>query len=348
MRGDVAGGTGHGGGTIVSSHPFAIRLQLCAAAHRLGARRPCYPRGVQLLFCGSGWLDIVELIAARLPAGATVRTWDRRRPLAEELAAAPVEVLLPSNAPVDAAVIAAAGPTLRLIQQPAAGTDAIDKLAAAARGIPVCNAPGANQTAVAEAALLLLLLCARRWPRARAAFERGAIGTPLGVELSGAQLVVVGAGKTGRALADRAAALGMRVTLLDSKATRDQRLAAFRTADAVSLHCPLTPATTGLVDAEARAALPAHAILVNVARGPVIDRSALEAALARGHLGGVGLDVFWAEPWDPTDWLYQHPRVVTLPHVAGSTTRAFDAIAEVVADNVRRLRCGDLLQHRVA
>jgi len=303
---------------------------------------------VQLLFCGSGWLDIVDRIAARLPAGCALRTWDRTRSLAAELAAAPVDVLLPSNGPVDAEAIAAAGPRLRLIQQPAAGTDAIDKAAAAARGIPVCNAPGANQTAVAEAALLLLLLCARRWPLARAAFERGAIGTPLGIELSGARLIVVGAGKTGQALATRAGALGMTVELLDSRTTRAERLAAFARADAVSLHVPLTPATTGLVDAEALAALPAHALLVNVARGPVIDRDALSAALSRGHLGGVGLDVYWQEPWDPRDPLYADPKVVTLPHVAGSTNQAFDAIAGIVVDNLERLRRGDPLRHRVA
>jgi phosphoglycerate dehydrogenase-like enzyme len=125
-------------------------------------------------------------------------------------------------------------------------------------------------------------------------------------------------------------------------------LEVFATADAVSLHVPLTPATTGLIDAEALAALPAHALLVNVARGPVIDRVALEAALTRGQLGGVGLDVFWQEPWNPHDPLFADPRVVTLPHVAGSTTQAFDGIAAIVVDNVARLKRGDELRHRIA
>jgi len=116
----------------------------------------------------------------------------------------------------------------------------------------------------------------------------------------------------------------------------------------VSLHCPLTAATRGLIDAEALAALPPHAMVVNLARGPVIDRPALEAALARGHLGGVGLDVFWHEPWDPADPLYADPRVVTLPHVAGSTQEAFAAIAAIVVDNVDRVRRGAPLVHRIA
>jgi phosphoglycerate dehydrogenase-like enzyme len=304
---------------------------------------------VHLLFCGSGWLDIVELISARLPAGDKLRMWDRRRSLVDEVNAAPTDVILPSNGHVDARVIAAAADNgLQLIQQPAAGTDGIGVAAARARGIPVCNAPGANQTAVAEAALLLLLLCARRWPAARTAFDERVIGSPLGVELAGSSLLVVGAGKTGTALAQRAVALGMTVRHVTSSTTRAELLAELDRADAVSLHCPLNDQTRGLIDAEALAAMPPHAILVNVARGPVIDRDALQDALARGHLGGVGLDVYWQEPWDPEDPLFHHPRVVTLPHIAGSTTRSFDQIAGVVVENLARLKRGDALLHRIA
>jgi len=300
---------------------------------------------MELLFCGSGWLAIVDEIRARLELGDRLRVWDRVRPLAHEVAT--VDVLLPSNGHVDAAVLAAA-PRLVLIQQPAAGIDGIDLAAAAARGIPVCNAPGANQIAVAEATILLLLLLARRWPLAHAAFHRAEIGMPLGVELSGQRLAVIGTGRTGAAVAERARALGMIVTGVDSRTTRGELHAILAASDAVTLHCPLTPATRGLIDAEALAALPAHALLVNVARGPVIDRVALDAALARGHLGGVGLDVYWQEPWDPADPLYVHPKVVALPHVAGSTTASFARIAEVVADNVRRSKRGDTLLHRMA
>ncbi|MBK9035800.1 MAG: hydroxyacid dehydrogenase [Myxococcales bacterium] len=303
---------------------------------------------MELLFCGSGWPAIVEVIGARLAPGDRIRRWDRRAPLVEVVRAAPPDVLLPSNGHIDAAVIAAAVPRLRLIQQPAAGTDGIDVAAARAHGVPVCNAPGANHVAVAEAALLLLLALARRWPLAQRAFAAGAIGEPLGVELAGRRLTIVGLGKTGSALADRARALGLRVTGVTSQTSRPELLAHLAQSDAVSLHCPLTPATRGLLDADALAALPAHALVVNLARGPVIDRAALVAALARGHLGGVGLDVFWDEPWDPGDPLFDDPRVVTLPHVAGSTTEAFGRIAEIVVGNVGRLRRGDELMHRIA
>src|SRR5262245_62023999 len=146
---------------------------------------------MRLLYCGYGWLPLLELLRERLGSTAeatpqaTIDHWDRTTPLAEVVG--DVDVLLPSNAAITAEVIAAA-PRLRLIQQPAAGTDGIDRAAAAARGIPVCNAPGTNHVAVAEAALLLLLLCARRWPVARAAFDRAVIGSPLGRELAGAHL----------------------------------------------------------------------------------------------------------------------------------------------------------------
>ncbi len=289
---------------------------------------------MHILFCGSGWLPILDLLEARLP-DHTIRTWDRRRPLAAEVAE--VDVLLPSNAPITAEVIAAAT-SLRLIQQPAAGTEGIDRAAAAARGIPVCNAPATNHVAVAELALYLLLALARRAPAARAAFADRQIGVPLGIELAGRTLGIVGMGRSGRALAERARALGMTVIGIG----RGELLGALPRCDAVSIHCPLDDATRGLFDAAAFAALPHGAFVINCARAGVIDRAALVAALDR--LGGVGLDVHWSEPADPQDPLYQDPRVIALPHVGGSTEEAFARIVDVVADNVGRLACGEPLR----
>jgi phosphoglycerate dehydrogenase-like enzyme len=300
---------------------------------------------MRILFCGSGWLDIVDRIRAHLAPDDELRSWDRTRPLAT--AVDDIEVILPSNGRVDATVIAAA-PRLRLIQQPAAGFEGIDIEAARARGIPVCNAPGANHVAVAECALLLILSLARRVPRAREAFARGVIGGPLGVELAGKTLGNVGLGRTGRALADRATALGLEVIGLTSTSTASERAAFWPRCHVISLHCPVTDATRGLIDAASIAAMRPGVLLVNLARGAIVARGALEAGLASGQLGGVGLDVYPEEPWDPEDPLYRHPGVVTLPHIAGSTVEAFDRIAEVVAENLRRLRAGDPLLHRVA
>ena len=297
---------------------------------------------LRMLFCGSGWLPIVDHIAARLPAGSTIARWDRRVPLAEIVA--DIDVLLPSNAAITADVIAAAR-VLRLIQQPAAGTEQIDRAAAIARGIPICNAPGQNHVAVAEHALFLLLALARRLPAAQRAFAAREVGTPLGIELAGRTLGIIGMGRTGSALAERARALGMRVIGLGRS---DDRATFFSGADMFSVHCPLDPSTRGLVGADAFAAMRPGALVVNVARGGVIDRGALEAALAAGRLGGVALDVHWHEPPDPADPLYADPRVIALPHLAGSTEEAFARITDVVIENVARLERGEPLLHRVA
>ena len=300
---------------------------------------------MRLLFCGSGWLPIVDLIAARLPPDATITAWDRRGPLAG--AVAEIDVLLPSDAVITPEVIAAA-PRLRLIMQPAAGTERIDRAAAVARGIPICNAPGANHVAAAETALYLLLALARRAPAAARAFAAREVGVPLGVELTGKTLGVIGMGRVGTAVAERARGLGMTVIELGRGATVAERLAFFAASDAITIHCPLTPQTRGMLDAAAFAAMRPGALVVNVARGAVIDRAALVAALASDRLGGVGLDVHWDEPADPADPLYADPRVVALPHLGGSTVEAFSRIAEVVVDNLRRLTRGEPLRHRVA
>ena len=302
---------------------------------------------MRLIFCGTGWLDVVPTIERALgerKLGATVVIRDPSRPLVDQLA--DVDVILPSNAPIGATELDAA-PRVRLVQQPAAGYEGIDRAAAKARNVPVCNAPGKNADAVAQAALLLLLALARRWPLARRAFDEARIGTPIGVDLSGRRLLVVGLGRTGERLAHVARALGMQVEGLHSADGRAGLLAALARADAVSIHCPLTPATHHLFDDAAFAAMRPGTLLVNVARGNIIERAALDRALQGGILGGVGLDVFWQEPWDPADPLFARDDVVTLPHVAGSTEESFAGIAEVVAHNVEAIARGGELLHRL-
>jgi phosphoglycerate dehydrogenase-like enzyme len=211
----------------------------------------------------------------------------------------------------------------------------------------VCNAPAASEVAVAEHALFLLLALARRWSGAVRAFAARQIGTPFGVELAGKTLGLVGPGRIGRALADRARALGMTVIALGRGAGEDERRAFFAAAHAISLHCPLDASTRGLLDDAAFAAMRPGALVVNCARGGVIDRGALERALAAGKLGGVALDVHWAEPADPSDPLYADPRVLATPHVAGSTEEAIGRIIDIVIGNLARLTRGEPLAHRI-
>jgi phosphoglycerate dehydrogenase-like enzyme len=289
---------------------------------------------MRILFCGSGWFPVVDAIRARLGPGHELEVWDRSVPLVQALRE--VHVILPSNARIDAAAIAAPR-DLRLIQQPAAGIDGIDLAAAAARGVPVRNAPGTNHQAVAEAALLLMLALARRVREAARAFAAGEIGGPLGFELRGRTLGIVGFGRSGQALGAVATGLGMQVRSVRSADGRDALLDMLSVCDVVSIHCPLSPQTRGLFDASAFAAMKPGALLINCARGPIIDRSAVETALASGHLGGLGLDVYWHEPWDPREPLFARDDVFTLPHLAGSTHEAFARIATIVAHNITTL-----------
>lgn len=299
---------------------------------------------IELVFCGTGWFPIVDAIRERLPAGATIRARDPARPLLEEVAGA--QVLVPSNARIAEDVIAAAR-GLILIQQPAVGYEGIDLDAARRRGIPVCNAPGTNAAAVAEVALLLLLALARRWPRLQRSFREAKIGVPLGIELAGKTLGLVGRGRSGSRVAVAAEALGLRVLSVRSTDTRADLLAMLAESDLVSIHCPLDERTRGLFDRTAFAAMRPGAMLVNCSRGALIERDAVEEALASGRLGGLGLDVFWEEPWDPADPLFAREDVVTLPHAGGSTEEAFARIAGIVAENVARVMRGDALLHRV-
>ncbi|MEI8255962.1 MAG: NAD(P)-dependent oxidoreductase [Deltaproteobacteria bacterium] len=302
---------------------------------------------VRILFCGTGWLDIVPRIEAALSArgvDARVSVRDAGLPLRDQLG--DIDVVLPSNCRFGADDLAAA-PRLALIQQPAVGHEGIDIAAARARGVPVCNAPGSNTDSVAQAALLLALALARRFRVAQTAFARGTIGSPLGMDLSGRTLGVVGMGRTGSRLAEIARAIGMNVSSVGRTDGPDALLALLGRADVVSLHAPLTERTKGLLDDRAFATMKPGALLVNVARGGLVDRGALERALASGRLGGVGLDVFWEEPWDPRDPLFARDDVVVLPHVAGSTEESFARIADIVATNIAALVAHEPLVHRV-
>lgn len=287
----------------------------------------------------------MDVLSRAMPPGSAIDLWDRKQPL--ERVVDGYQVLLPSNGPITASVIAAAS-DLRLIQQPAAGTDNIDLAAARSRGIPVCNAPGPSGGAVAELALFLMLALLRRLPDARSAFADARIGQPIGREVRGRHLGIVGMGLTGSALARLAEGVGMTVSAVGSRRSDAEWERLLREADVVSLHCPLTAATRGLMDDRAFSLMKPGALLINCARGPVIDRPALARALDGGRLGGVGLDVFWDEPWDPADPLYNRPDVVVMPHIGSSTEEAMGRIAAIVAGNMDRVSRGEPLVHRVA
>jgi lactate dehydrogenase-like 2-hydroxyacid dehydrogenase len=253
---------------------------------------------------------------------------------------------------VDAALLDAC-PELRVVSNFAVGFDNIDVAACRSRGIAVGHTPGVLTEATADLAFALLISAARLVPEAQDSVKRGEWRTwePLGFvgcDLHGATLGIVGMGRIGAALARRCAhGWGMRVLYSDPAPNEEveRELGAERVplsellaeSDFVSLHAPLTAETELLVDAAALQRMKSTAVLVNTARGGLVDQDALFEALSSGQLFAAGLDVTDPEPMVPEDPLLHHPRCIVTPHVASATRRTRDAMAEIAADN---LVCG--------
>jgi phosphoglycerate dehydrogenase-like enzyme len=251
----------------------------------------------------------------------------------------------------------AAAPRLRFIQSISAGTDQYDRTALAARGIRLASAQGANERAVAEHAMALILALTRLLHMARdnqrAYRWRGMIADRdrREDELDGKTLVIVGFGRIGRRLAGLARAFGMRVigvrrsTEAAAEAHELVRPAqlqdVLRRADFVALTCPLTAETRGLIGARELAAMRPSAHLINVARGAVVQEEALVAALAGGKVAGAGLDCFVEEPLPPSSPLWDMAQVIVTPHTAGETRRYEANVVDVLLDNLERLWRGD-------
>jgi len=267
-------------------------------------------------------------------------------------------VLLHVLEPVTAAVIDAAR-RLKLIQKIGIGVNTIDLDAARRRSIAVCNMPGTNTQAVAEMTLLLVLATLRRLAQLDALTRAGQgwnldpeIPDDLG-ELSGRTVGLVGFGAVARRLVPMLQAIGAKVVYASRRAMADAPIPflpfaeLLPVADVLSLHLPLTSETTGMMDAGAFAAMRRGSILINTARGPLVDESALCSALTSGHLRGAGLDVFCREPVGADDPLLTLPKVIVTPHLAWLTTETLERSLTVIAENCRRLRQGEALLHRV-
>jgi phosphoglycerate dehydrogenase-like enzyme len=251
----------------------------------------------------------------------------------------------------------AAAPKLRLIQKIGVGVNTIDLAAAQARGIPVCNLPGTNSRAVAELTLALMLAVLRRVPRFDASLRSG-IWTDLALqdglgELGGRVVGLVGYGSVPRILAPVLVAMGCEVvyTARHEAPGAVSRFVALSTllerSDVVSLHLPLTNETNRLIDRAAIGRMKKGSILINTARGGLVDETALTDALRSGQLGGAGLDVFTEEPLPRDAALLALDNVVVTPHVAWTTTGTFDRSFALAAENCRRIMTGTPLLHRV-
>lgn len=254
-------------------------------------------------------------------------------------------ILLRGELTIDAELLARAG-RLQVVAKHGTGLDNVDVDAATDAGVLVCNTPGANSRSVAEHALLLLLAVRRGLRAADAHVREGGWdrGTHAGREVRGDALGVVGFGEIGSRVADLARGFGLPVLAYDPYLDDDafpghvERLselsALFERADAVTLHTPLTDETRHLVSTAELEALGPDGVLLNTARGPVVDEAALVDALDAGTIAGAGLDVYAAEP--PVDSpLLDRDDVILTPHVAGVTRESLRRVAERAAGNVR-------------
>ena len=234
--------------------------------------------------------------------------------------------ILSRQGPVTAAVMDAA-PGLRIVARHGVGVDDVDLGEAQRRGIIVTRAPGSNTRAVAEHTMAMILALAKRLPALSAQVAAGQwrLASDKVRDVAGLRLGLLGCGEIGSAVAGLAHAFGMEVAAFTRSAATGpvKRMpdlpALLRRSDVISLHLPYSPATRHIIGAAELAMLPAGAMVINTARGGLIDEAALLAALEGGTLAGAGLDVFEDEPPDQGHALRRHPGVIATPHVAGVT-----------------------------
>lgn len=235
-----------------------------------------------------------------------------------------------------------AAPSLRVISKHGSGTDTIDKTAAAARGIEVLAAAGANAAAVAEQAMALLLACAKSVVTLNARMHQGHWdkATHKSLELHGRTVGVIGLGAIGLRFARMADAMGMRVLGFDPFARSlpghvepVDLPAIWRESDVISLHCPLTPDNAQLLNAQTLAACKPGVIIVNTARGGLIDEGALLAAVRSGQVASAGLDSFAVEPMTVPHPFHGEARITLSPHIGGVTADAYVKMGVAAVQN---------------
>ncbi len=291
-----------------------------------------------------------------LPADWTIRFAASAAAVDRAAALAEAEVAFVVGAPVDADLLAAA-PRLRLIQKLGAGIDKIDRAVCERRGIAIARLAGGNAIPVAEHTVMLMLAALRRLPlidrRTRAGAWDKEEARGINRHLHGKNVGIVGFGAIGRAVAGLLTSFGVRLAYYDPVAAPDDVAAALGIAqydldpllawaDVVSLHLPLLPETRGLIGADRIARMKPGAVLVNCARGGLVDEAALHGALVDGHLFAAALDTFAAEPPVGSP-LLGHERTVVTPHLAGATVDNFEAVLHRAAANAAAYLAGGTL-----
>ncbi|MEY8437779.1 2-hydroxyacid dehydrogenase [Atopobiaceae bacterium 24-176] len=289
---------------------------------------------------------IDELAAPLVAAGHSFKAWPTRTTDPAELArrAEGADVVIIANTPFSAAVVEAL-PKLKLVDVAFTGVDQVDTATCKERGVTVCNCAGYSDVAVAELVAGLTVDVFRRMPEAQRSVRHGGTSQGLmGTEIAGKTVGVVGTGHIGTRVARLFSAFGAKVLgyarhpnpdCMDAGVSYRGLDALLAESDIVTLHLPLTEATRGFIDAEKICAMKKGAVLVNCARGPIVDATALADALTSGHLAGAAVDVFDQEPpLDPANPLLSAPNAVLTPHIGYLTQEAMERRAQIAFSNV--------------
>lgn len=292
--------------------------------------------------------------------------WDEPRPVPPDILMQRVQgvegILSMLTDRIDGALLDAAGPQLKVVSNYAVGFDNIDVPAVHERGVKIGHTPGVLTDATADLAFTLLLATARRISEGQAYVKAGEWQTwhptlLLGADVTGATLGIIGLGRIGAAVADRAAAFRMRVLAHSPGASADRAAAVNATlvdldtllaeADFVSVHVPLKGDTRHLINATTLAKMKPTAILINTSRGGTVDQAALYDALRNGVIAAAGLDVTDPEPLPATDPILTLPNALVVPHVGSATVHTRDQMAVIAARNLVAGVTGQPLPHEV-
>lgn len=295
-----------------------------------------------------------DSVLARLRGAAEVDLWAEPRAIPRETLLSRVRgrdalVCLLTDR-IDDEVLDAAGPSLRVVANVAVGYNNIDVAACRARGVTVTNTPDVLTNACADFTWGLILAVTRRLGEGERVVRAGrwggwALDYMLGMELRGKQLGIVGMGRIGLAVAEKASTFGMRVAYSGRRpvdlpgAVHLTLEDVLRTSDVVSLHCPSTPDTLHLMNAARLSLMRPTSYLINTARGPVVDEAALAEALGSGRLAGAALDVYEREP-EIHPALFGLENVLLIPHLASATTETRTAMADLAASNALAVLAG--------
>jgi phosphoglycerate dehydrogenase-like enzyme len=310
---------------------------------------------MRIFFCREGLAYIQNILQKELPEDEVLACAPEK--IAE--AAQDADVLIPTVSPVTEEALRS--PRVKLVQQYGAGLDSVDIAAATRHGVHVANVPSAgtgNAESVAELAVFFMLALARQYPRTQEGLRQKKIGTPMGRSLKGRTAAIIGFGGIGREIARRLTGFEMTILAVSRRGpggrgpeeddvrvnfhgAGDTLHEVLRQADFVLTAPPLHDETRGLLGQAEFACMKPEAFVINVARGPVLDYDALLAALKEGRIAGAGLDVFWYEPFDPTDPIFSY-NVIATPHIGGATDLSLGGIAKKVAENVNRVRRGEI------